>query len=301
MIPWLGLPRARLEASLRALLEPPRGMPAVDFERPPADPGIFGPDSVAWRISANPGTMFIGGVSAVYLELAEPRVRSGVWDHTEFRTDPVGRMRRTGLAAMITTYAARADVEALTARVRRMHERVSGTTPEGVPYRAADPELVTWVHVTAAHGFLSAHLRYVDPAMPRADQDRYYDESVAAARLYGAEWAPRSVAEVEAYMESMRPRLVDHEIVHEYHRLVSEVPTIARVALPLQRLLVQAAIDVLPGWGRRLLGFEDAQWLRAAARPAVRALVGLGGRLVPEGAPEWACRRVGISPDRLRG
>jgi uncharacterized protein (DUF2236 family) len=69
-------------------------------------------------------------------------------------------MRRTGLAAMIFTYGSSRDVEAMTSRVRRMHDRVNGTTPDGQPYQANDPELLTWVYATAAYGFMNAYLRY---------------------------------------------------------------------------------------------------------------------------------------------
>lgn len=297
-IPPLGAARSRLQASARSLLEPPRGAPRVDFEAG-GDAGILGPDSVAWKIFAHPAAVFIGGVAAVYLELAEPRVRSGVWDHTEFKVDPIGRMKRTGLAAMVTTYGSRAEVERVTSHVRRMHERVRGVTPEGVAYHASDPELLTWVHVTAVYGFLSAHVRYVNPDLPVEEQDRYYAESVIAARLYGATWAPTSVAEAAEYLESVRPRLVDHAIVHEFHRLVSDVPAISRAALPVQRLLVQAAIDILPSSARDLLGFGGVQWARVAARPLVRSLVSLATMATPDGPPQQACRRVGVDPARL--
>jgi len=91
----------------------------------------------------NPLSLFIGGVAAVIMELAEPRVRTGVWEHTTFRIDPFRRLRRTGLAAMVTIYAARGAAEAMIARVRRMHDSVAGSTPAGKVYRANDPELHT--------------------------------------------------------------------------------------------------------------------------------------------------------------
>jgi len=90
----------------------------------------------------NPLSLFIGGVAAVIMELAEPRVRTGVWEHTTFRVHPVRRLRRTGLAAMITVYAARSKAEATIARVRRMHDRIAGLTPTGKAYHANDPELL---------------------------------------------------------------------------------------------------------------------------------------------------------------
>jgi uncharacterized protein (DUF2236 family) len=152
-----------LEKIITSRAEAPSGVPRINYLEPPGDPGIFGPTSVTWRVLSNPASVFIGGITAVLLELAEPSVRSGVWDHTNFRTDPIGRMQRTGLAAMVITYGNTRDAEAAMSRIRRVHEVITGVTPDGQQYRANDPELLTWVHVTAAYGFLNAYLRYLSP------------------------------------------------------------------------------------------------------------------------------------------
>ena len=144
----------------------------VDYLNPPGDPGFFGPDSMAWRIHANPIALAVGGVAAVILELAEPRVRTGVWEHSTFRTDPLARMQRTGEATLITTYGPTAAAQVRIDMVTRMHARVGGTTPEGLAYQALDGELMTWVQVTASWGFLNAYHRHVAP-LSRAEQDRY--------------------------------------------------------------------------------------------------------------------------------
>ena len=133
----------------------------------------------------NPLSLFIGGVTAVIMELAEPRVRTGVWEHTTFRLNPLRRLRRTGLAAMVTIYGARSTAEAMIARVRQIHDGVAGTTLSGEVYSANDPELLNWVHGTAAYGFLQAYHAYVQP-LSLSERDRYYAEGVTAAGLYGA-------------------------------------------------------------------------------------------------------------------
>jgi uncharacterized protein (DUF2236 family) len=115
------------------------------------------------RVFKNPLSLFIGGVTAVIVELAEPRVRTGVWEHTTFRTNPIRRLRRTGPAAMVTVYGARGTAEAMIARVRRMHDMVAGTTSSGEAYCTNDPELLNWVHATAAYGFVQAYHTYVRP------------------------------------------------------------------------------------------------------------------------------------------
>src|SRR5262249_18870926 len=125
---------------------------------------------------------FIGGVTAVIMELAEPRVRTGVWEHTTFRLDPIRRLRRTGLAAMVTVYGARRTAEPMIARIRGLHAMVAGTTPAGETYRANDPDLLNWVQGTAAYGFLQAYHMYVQP-LSSSERDRYYAEGVSARAL----------------------------------------------------------------------------------------------------------------------
>jgi hypothetical protein len=94
------------------------------------------PPTQSWRGCKDPLSLFIGGVAAAIMELAEPRVRTGVWEHTTFRIDPIRRLRRTGLAAMVTVYGARGTAQAMIARIRQMHDRIAGSTPAGKAYRA---------------------------------------------------------------------------------------------------------------------------------------------------------------------
>jgi uncharacterized protein (DUF2236 family) len=92
-----------LEAAARALMDPD-DWGEINFLQPTGEAALMSPDSMSWRVFKNPLSLFIGGVSAVILQLSEPRVRTGVWEHTGFRINPVGRLRRTGLAAMVTVY-----------------------------------------------------------------------------------------------------------------------------------------------------------------------------------------------------
>jgi hypothetical protein len=147
VLPWPL--QSSLQAAARALLEPGDGS-RVDFSRPTGEAALVSSDSVSWRVCKNPLSLFIGGVTAVIMELAEPRVRTGLWEHTTFRLNPIARLRRTGLAAMVTIYGARSTAEAMIARVWRIHDTVAGTTPTGEAYRASEPELLNWVQGTAA-------------------------------------------------------------------------------------------------------------------------------------------------------
>src|SRR5271155_605444 len=214
--------QSRLETGTRALLSPKDG-PRIDFTRPRGEGALLPPDSLSWRIFKNPIALLIGGMAAVILELAEPAVRTGVWEHSSFRKDPLGRLQRTGLAAMVTVYGARSIAEPMIAGVVRMHARVAGETPAGVAYSAGDADLLTWVQATATFGFAEAYSRYVDPLRP-AELDAVYREGAPISLLYGALNTPRSDAERRALFDSMHRRLEPSPVVFQFLKIMSETP-----------------------------------------------------------------------------
>lgn len=273
----------------------PAGVPAFDFRTPAGEAALAAPDSVSWRVFGNPVALFIGGVTAVLLELAEPRVRSGVWDHTSFRTDPLPRMKRTGLAAMVTVYGARSRAEAMIAGVGRMHGRVAGATPDGEAYRADDPELLDWVQATASYGFMEAYHHFVR-VLDAAERDRFYAEGRPAARLYGATGAPTSVAEQAACFEAMRPRLERSDIVFDFLAIMRRTAILPGPLRAAQDLFIRAAITLLPTWARETLHLGPAYDLKAWESRLVRAAGALAERMSLPGSPrEQARQRLGLT------
>ncbi len=272
---------------------------AVDFTQPAGEPALAAPDSLSWRIFKNPVTVFVGGVAAVLLELAEPRVRAGVWDHTSFRAEPLARLQRTGLAAMITIYGARSVAEAMIARVRALHARIEGVTEAGEPYRASDPELLDWVQATAAFGFAQSYHAYVRP-LSREERDRQLSEGQAAARLYGATGAPASLAELDALFIRMRPRLEPSKIVFTFLEIMRQTAILPFPARGLQVPLIKAAVAVTPAWARAILGLRD-DWMPTAAELALaRMAARAADRVVLDASPAaQACRRLGLPADWL--
>ena len=299
----LTLPRPiqrRLESALLGLLLA-EGADQEDFGLPPREAALIAPDSVSWRVFKNPLALFIGGVTAVVLELAEPRVRSGVWEHTSFQTQPLARLRRTGYATMMTVYGPSSRAESMIARIGRMHESVRGHTPDGRAYCAADPELLTWVQATACFGFLEAYHASVHPL--DADQrDRYYAEGMPAARLYGAVSAPQSQLAAEALFNSMSGQLERSDIVFEFLRIVRHMPVLPAPVRPLQSVLIKAAVQTIPASIRQRMGL-DRRW---DLTPWQRSLLcGTGAavdRLMLRTSPAvQACRRLGLPDDYLYG
>jgi uncharacterized protein (DUF2236 family) len=264
---------------------------SADYLRPAGDPGFLGPDSLAWRVHANPVALAVGGVAAVILELAEPRVRTGVWEHSTFRTDPLARMQRTGEATLITTYGPTEAAEARIAMVTRMHQRVGGVTPEGQAYTALEPELMTWVHLTAGWGFLNAYRRYVAD-LSLAEQDRYYAEGGRIGRAFGAPEPPASVAEAEAWFDRMRPKLVPHPIIGEFLTIVGATSPLGLAGRALQPLVVQAAIDLLPADLQAKLELPVKPLRRGLAQQTLRGLARLARRTPPDPVRD-AYRRMG--------
>jgi uncharacterized protein (DUF2236 family) len=285
----------KLEQAAKSYFEAPG--PRVNFLAPPAAPALFAPTSVAWRVMKNPVALTIGGIAAVILELAEPRVRTGVWEHTTFRTDPVARMRRTGMAAMVTVYGPADAARAMIAGVVRAHERVTGVTPAGVPYRANDEELLNWVNATAGYGFFEAYHRFARPLSPR-EMDQVYAEGEEAAALYGAHGAPKSAAEMAALFAAMRPKLERSQIVFDFLEIARDAPLLP--SRSLQRMMVRAAVELTPDWARRILGLGSGFGLRTGGESALRALGAASDHIVLESAPpSQACLRLGLPADYL--
>lgn len=267
------------------------GIEGFNFREPAGEPAMLPPHSVSWRVFRNPVAMYIGGIAAVLLELGEPRVRHGVWDHTSFRRDPATRMRRTGLAAMITVYGARSEFEALADRVNRLHARVQGKTEDGRPYAANDPELLLWVQATASWAFLEAYHRHV-ARLGRADRDRYYAEARAGAALYGVAAPPTSEAEMQALFARMLPRLEPSPVIGELIAILRTADILPRPLRRLQKLGVRAAIDLLPAAMRRQLGLA-ARPLDRTERALLRLLAGGAERFeLPSSPARQAAARL---------
>jgi uncharacterized protein (DUF2236 family) len=280
---------------------PDNGAGRVDFATPAGEPALIPAQSVSWRVFKNPVTMFIGGVAAVILELAEPRVRTGVWEHSRFRKDPVGRLRRTGTAAMITVYGPRSIAMPMIERVARMHTAISGVTPCGVAFTAADPALLTWVHATASYGFVAAYAEYARP-LGRAEIDAFFEEGAPAAHLYGAADAPRSMRELESLFTTMRGGLRRSAILLEFLDLLHAAPVLPRPLAWVQGLLIRAAVDIVPPWARERLGLDTRRGLQVLERRMVKSIAGLADRIVlPGGAPAQSCVRLGLPVTYLYG
>lgn len=283
--------RAKLAAGVTHLTS--GSGPMLDYSSPPGDPGLFGPDSVCWKVHADFTSMMTGGISALLLQALHPLALAGVWDHSTFRTDILGRLRRTATFIAGTTYGNQHDALALVERVKRIHLGVAGIGPDGQPYRASDPALLTWVHVAEVSSFMTAHLRYVNPSLAVAAQDQYFAETARIAEMLGASNIPRSRLEIDAYLQSMQPELVASERTRELVRILMSAPAPSVAMRPAGVLMLNAGVNLLPGWAQGMLGFErHAVLRRALARPGVRLVAPVIRWALVNGVSRRARRRV---------
>ncbi|AQR60292.1 hypothetical protein BZG35_00450 [Brevundimonas sp. LM2] len=231
------------------------------------DDGLFGPDSVAWRVHGDVVGMLVGGVSSLLLQMLHPKVLAGVWDHSNFRADMHGRLRRTARFIAVTTYGGPDEAKRAIDRVRTIHSHLGGVLPSGESYRVSDPELLAWVHVTECWSFLNGWIRYGEPDMSAADQDRYFAEMAVMGDMLGADPLPRTRAEARRLIDRMRPQLRVDDRTREVARLVLNQPASSRAAAPVQAMTLQAGVELLPVWARSMHGLPAP----VLARPLVRA------------------------------
>jgi uncharacterized protein (DUF2236 family) len=242
---------------------------------PASDDALFPPGSVIRRVHGDVTSMMVGGIAALLTQMLHPKALGGVWDHSDVNADMLGRLRRTARFIATTTYAQRDSAVAAIAKVKAIHEQVSGTLPDGSAYRATDPWLLAWVHVAGSVNFLEGWRRYAEPAMSRADQDRYFAESGEIARLLDADPVPRTRAEAERLIADFRAELRADERTWTFRDLVLKVPAKSLAQAPVQKLLVNAAVDLMPRFARDMHGLK-----RPAVPPFVRgATYGLAGTI----------------------
>ena len=250
------------------------------------DPGLFGPDSLTWRVHGDP-ILWVAGLRALFLQAVHPAAMAGVLQHSDFRDDPWGRLLRTADYVGAVTFGSRAEVAAVGSRVRRIHEKVTGIDGRtGVHYRASDPDLLRWVHCCEVESFLTTFQRAGGGLTP-AEVDRYYAEQTRAAAVVGLDPAtvPSSRREIAEYFAGQQP---DLEVDGRTRRVASYVvvpPMPRRIAWatparPAWATAAGLAAASLPRWARRLYGLPALPPTDLAATAGLRAL-----RLAMQAAP----------------
>lgn len=264
----------------------------IDFEHPPGEPGLFGPRSAIWLVHGDFTSMLCGGISALLLQMLHPLALAGVWDHSNFREDIFGRLRRTSQFISATTFGTTADAERLIAKIKAIHLRVSGRDRDGTPYEASDPALLTWVHVAECSSFMASHLRYRRTVVSEARQEQYFAEAGEIARRLGARDIPVTPRQVAEYLQDMRPHLRCDERTQEVARVLFATRLPGKLSQPVGRLMMRAGVDLLPPWAQEMLSLRMSRLQRQSTRLAVHGIARVLRASVRNGAWHCAMRRM---------
>ncbi len=231
------------------------GKSPTEFLYPPGDPGLFGPDSVVWKVHSDFMSMIIGGISSLILQALHPLALAGVWDHSSFREDLKGRLGRTAFFIAATTYGNTEMATHAISRVKKIHDSLQGIHPDGRAYRVSDPHLLYWVHLTEAYSFLNAHRIYVNPSISESDQNQYFAEMSKISEglgclitdEYGSDLFARTISSVNHAIASYFPELEYSDRSKWVVDLLENFPTDPKTYV-LNRLIIKAGFYNLPDW-----------------------------------------------------
>lgn len=221
--------------------------------------------------------MFVGGLRALLLQSLHPLAMAGVAGHSNYRSDPWGRLHRTADFLAATTYGPTDQAERAVARVRTVHRRVAGVALDGREYSASDPHLLRWVHVAEVDSFLAAHDRYGEHPLDANERDAYVRDMAVIARALGVPAPPESVRALRDQLHSFRPELRGTAAAREAAQYLLLRPPMPAAARPAYAVLAAAAVSLLPAWARRplwlpLLPVAEAVVVRPAGSLITRTI-----------------------------
>jgi uncharacterized protein (DUF2236 family) len=240
-----------------------------------SDDGLFGPASVAWRVSTDLASP-VAGLQSLLMQALHPLAMAGVDQHSGWRRDPVGRLAATSAYLATVTFGERAVALHAAARVRRIHDHVRGVDAvTGRPYAAGDPALLLWVHAALVQSSLAAVWAFGTP-LSAEDSDRYVEEMMVAAELIGVPrpQVPSSVADLERYVASVRPGLRYTPAAGESMAYLLNPPGLDEEIAEFWRDVRDAAIALLPEWARQMYGYS-APPLSPGRRAEIRQSLGV--------------------------
>jgi uncharacterized protein (DUF2236 family) len=239
-------------------------------------PRWFPPGSPIQQVHGD-ASMFVGGMRALMLQCLHPAAMTAVAEHSGYRGDMWGRLARTSTFLATTTFGEAGDAQAAVDAVRRIHDRITGTMPDGSTYHASDPHLLGWVHVAEIDSFLRAHQTYGAAPLDQPGRDEYVAQTAVVAEKLGVIDPPTTEAELHRTLESYRLELRGTDHAREAISFLIWHPELPAAARPAYLLLASAAIAQLPKWTRAELGLPS---LPLAERTVVRGVGELATRTI---------------------
>jgi uncharacterized protein (DUF2236 family) len=259
------------------------------------DPGLVGgPGSISWEINGDLASVSAGGAAAIIMEVLHPSVMAGVFQQSTYETEPLKRAQNTLGYVLRTTFGNTEAATGVIEHVKHVHGFIEGTRPDGVAYRALDPELIAWVHTCIPWAIMEAFHRYRRP-LSTAERDRYLAEQAPIGRLGGADWVPETMAELDEYAERMRPLLAFNEQTRRFVDFLAGDSSgefgVGRRKQLENRLGLAASMSLMPVWARHLSGtYQPAAVQKAYLEPATR----LQCRAVRWAYPQLPCQALAL-------
>lgn len=235
------------------------------FETPLGDRGLFGPDSMAWRVHAHFTSMMVGGLSSLIVQALHPRALAAVWDHSDFRRNLKSRLGRTAYFVAATTYGGRTLAMEAIRRVNTIHAGIQGVDLQGRPYVANESDLVRWVHLVEVTSFLSAYQHLAREPLTSGECDQYLAEMTQTGHLLGATQLPTDLQSTQEALLHYREVLTFDERAREILRVVESYPA-EGLDKPWMHLVLQAALDIMPHWALNTIERPTACWAEQRLR-----------------------------------
>lgn len=257
-----------------------------DFRTPAGDPGLLGPQAVAWQVHAHFTAMMVGGLSSLMVQALHPRALAAVWDHSDFRTHLRARLGRTAFFVAATTYGGRAMALRSIERVNAIHARLSGHDLQGRPYTANEPDLIRWVHLVEVSSFMAAYQHLAARPLAPPQCDRYHAEMTRIGHLLGAVDLPTSVRATDAALATYQDALLFDARAAQVLRLIESYPS-DLPDRPFMALVLLAAFDVMPDWALQQMGRR-----RDCAAQVQATRLALQAATVPV---QWMLDRQGVA------
>jgi uncharacterized protein (DUF2236 family) len=268
------LVRGRIGAAIIELVAGPRDPARRRVVRAPAPGERWFAEDRPIRLVHGDSSMFIGGIRALLLQSLHPLAMAAMAEHSDYRGDPWGRLQRTSHFVGVTTFGSERAAREAIARVRAVHERVTGTAPDGRPYAASDPHLLTWVHLAEVDSFLAAHGQFGSSRLDRAGRDGYVADMARIGAEIGVPDPPFTQAELADRIRAYLPELAATRQSREAARFLLLQPPLPALARPAYGVLAAAAVSLLPGWARGLLRLPRLPVTETlVVRPAGQAMV----------------------------
>ena len=253
-LPTIARPAEYIRSRLTAGVTDPfshAGYPLASTLDYRGDPGLFGPDSVTWRVVGDVAA-FVGGIRALLIQAAHPEVVAGVADHSAYRSDPLGRLSRTSAYVTATCYGAMPEGEQAVDVVRRAHRPVRGKSSRGRGYTAATPEFAAWVHNALTESFLTAYQVFGRDRLTSEEADLFVSEQTMVGSMLSADPLPGESAALSAWV-SEHPDLDSSTGMQEVIGFLRD-PPLSRSQRIGYKLLFNAAVATVPARLRRILG-----------------------------------------------